>query len=276
MNVCRKRETEELKLSDLRFIQSSFTGDGVFRDKKADFETAYILKKQMKSLYPGGGYSVVGQIGKGDEEIGVLVSNEQEEKVYKPSKPAFSQVKGYIEVGDGKYIAVVKSALLMWLLYLLIAAAVIVGLVFLIKNFVPSNNGEPETTKPIGVIDPNAVLGNGEISVPVKTNTKGVQIKVPGITEMKLKAGTKEQNFVFSNPEENPCYFVIEIELSDTGEIIYTSNLLPPGYSISAFTMNKALEAGTYNAIVHVKTFSFDSEQRKLNNMDIKTTIIAS
>ena len=62
----------------------------------------------------------------------------------------------------------------------------------------------------------------------------------------------------------------------NTGEIIYTSNLLPPGYSISAFTMNKALEAGTYNAIVHVKTFSFDSEQRKLNNMDIKTTIIAS
>ena len=110
-------------MSDLRFIQSSFTGDGVFRDKKADFETTYILKKQMKSLYPAGGYTVVGQVGKGDEEIGVLVSNEQEEKVYKPSKPAFSCVKGYIEVGDGKYLAVVKSALLMWLLYLLIAAA---------------------------------------------------------------------------------------------------------------------------------------------------------
>ena len=103
-----------------------------------------------------------------------------------------------------------------------------------------------------------------------------MNIKINGIPEMKLKAGTKEQTFVFSNPEENPCYFVIEIELADTGEIIYTSNLLPPGYSISAFTMNKALEAGTYNAIVHVKTFSFDSEQRKLNNMDIKTTIIAS
>ena len=44
-------------MSDLRFIQSSFTGDGVFRDKKADFETTYILKKQMKSLYPAGGYT---------------------------------------------------------------------------------------------------------------------------------------------------------------------------------------------------------------------------
>ena len=57
----------------------------MFRDKKADFETTYILKKQMKSLYPAGGYTVVGQVGKGDEEIGVLVSNEQEEKVYKHS-----------------------------------------------------------------------------------------------------------------------------------------------------------------------------------------------
>ena len=36
-------------MSDLRFIQSSFTGDGVFRDKKADFETTYILKKQMNT-----------------------------------------------------------------------------------------------------------------------------------------------------------------------------------------------------------------------------------
>lgn len=263
-------------MADLRFIQSSFTGDGIFRDKKRDFEAKYILKKQMKNLYPAGGYTVVGQIGKGNEEIGVLVSNEKEETVYKPCKPAFSGVKGYIEVGEGKYIAVVKSMLLMWLLFMLAAAAIIVGLAFLIKTFVPSGEDDVTTTSPIGVIDPNAVLGDGSISVPEKIDTKGAQIKINGIPEMKLKAGTKEQTFVFSNPEENPCYFIIEVELSDTGEIIYTSNLLPPGYSISAFTMNRALEAGTYNAVVHVKTFSFDSEQRKLNNMDIKTTISVS
>ncbi len=275
MNVCKNR-TEERILADLRFTQSSFTGDGVFRNRKSGFETKYILKKQMKNLYPAGGYTVVGQIGKGNEETGVLVFNEKEETVYKPCKPAFSCVKGYIEVGEGKYIAVVKSALLMWLLFMLVAAAVIVGLAFLIKTFEPSGEDDITTTSPIGVIDQNAVIGDGSISVPDKIDTKGAQIKINGIPEMKLAAGTKEQNFVFSNPEENPCYFIIEVELSDTGEVIYTSNLLPPGYSISAFTMNRALEAGTYNAIVHVKTYSFDSEQRKLNNMDIKTTIVAS
>ena len=80
-------------MSDLRFVQSSFTGDGVFRDKKADFETAYILKKQMKSLYPGGGYSVVGQIGKGDEEIGVLVSNDRRKRYISRASLRFPKLK---------------------------------------------------------------------------------------------------------------------------------------------------------------------------------------
>lgn len=129
---------------------------------------------------------------------------------------------------------------------------------------------------PAGVIDQNAILGEGEISVPDKTKTRGRQIKVYGIPELPLAANTKEQSFVFSNPEENPCFFVIEIELSDTGEVIYTSNLLPPGYSISKFTLNRELAAGTYPATIHVKTYSFDKEQRKLNNMDLKTTIVVS
>ena len=90
-----------------------------------------------------------------------------------------------------------------------------------------------------------------------------------------MVAGQREQPYVFSNPENNPCFFVIEMELADTGEILYTSNLLPPGYSISKFTLNRPLEAGTYNVILHYKPTTFDQEQRPLNNMDIKTTVIA-
>ena len=67
-------------MSDLRFIQSSFTGDGVFRDKKADFETTYILKKADEKPLSCRRLYRCRQVGKGDEEIGVLVSNEQEKR----------------------------------------------------------------------------------------------------------------------------------------------------------------------------------------------------
>ena len=168
------------------------------------------------------------------------------------------------------------GGLLRWLLFALLIAALIIGLIFLLKSVIPTGGDGGTTTPPAGVIDQNAVLGEGEISIPDTTKTRGRQIKVYGIPELPLAANTKEQSFVFSNPEENPCFFVIEIELSDTGEVIYTSNLLPPGYSISKLTLTRALAAGTYPATIHVKTYSFDKEQRKLNNMDLKTTIVVS
>lgn len=185
-------------------------------------------------------------------------------------------VVGYIETEADKFIAIVKDRLLLWLLFALLIAALIIGLIFLLKSVIPTGGDGGTTTPPAGVIDQNAVLGEGEISIPDKTKTRGRQIKVYGIPELPLAANTKEQSFVFSNPEENPCFFVIEIELSDTGEVIYTSNLLPPGYSMSKFTLNRELAAKAYPATIHVKTYSFDKEQRKLNNMDLKTTIVVS
>lgn len=257
------------------FTAVPVNGDGVYNQKKNKFSVVYYKRKQMNELYPAGGFSVVGQIGKGNEEIGVVVFGEGQVPVYAVSKLPHAKVLGYVKVGENEYLAVVKDVLLLWLLWILLAAAVLVCLAFLLKTVLPTG-AEPETTtRAPGVIDANAVLGEGELSIPEKVDVSGRNITVNGVPEMHLVAGQREQNFVFSNPENNPCFFVIEMELADTGEIIYTSNLLPPGYSISKFTLNRPLEAGTYNVVLHYKPTTFDQEQRPLNNMDIKTTIIA-
>lgn len=265
-------------MADLTFRHlAGAVGEGVYKNSHSGFTVPYFKKKEIESRYPSGGYMVVGQIGKGKREIGNLLSDDgNSEKVYAATKMPHSAVVGYIEVEADKFIAIVRDRLLLWLLFALLIAALIIGLIFLLKAVIPTGGSGGETTAPAGVIDQNAVLGEGELSIPDKTNTKGRQIKVNGIPELTLAANTKEQDFVFSNPEENPCYFVIEIELSNSGEVIYTSNLLPPGYSISHFTLNRELAAGTYPAVIHVKTYSFDKEQRKLNNMDLKTTIVVS
>lgn len=247
----------------------------LYRNRKTKFTVPYITSSKMKTLYPAGGFTVVGQIGRGRDTAGTLRNEDKTETVYKTAKMPHSRVAGYVQVGTDEFVAVVRDTLLFWLLGILLFVLLCVLLGFLLRN-VSNGVGEPQTTNPAGVVDANAQLGEGELSVPAKTETKGKSIKINGIPTMELKAGQVEQNYVFSNPEENPCYFKIEIALRDSGEVLYTSDLLPPGYSISKFSLNRPLEAGTYNVVVHFYCYSFDQEQRPLNNMEIKTQITAS
>lgn len=258
------------------FTAISVNGDGVYKKKKQNFTVSYYKKKQIDQLYPAGGFSVVGQVGKGREEIGEVTCSEGKLPVYAVSKLPHAKIVGYIEVGENEYLSIVKDVLLLWLFWILLAAALLVGIAFLIKTVVPAGGTGETTTRPQGVVDDNAVLGPGDLSIPDKIDTEGRNITVNGIAKMNLKAGVREQNFVFSNPAENPCFFAYEVVLADSEEVIYTSNLLPPGYSISNFELNRPLEAGSYRTVIHVKTYTFDKEQRPLNNFDLKTTIVAA
>lgn len=251
-------------------------GSRQYRNRRTKFTAAYYTKNEIKDMYPAGGYSVVGQIGKGRTKQGELLSDGVGEPIYAVAKLPHSSIEGYIPVGEKEYVVIVKDVLLLWILFALLAALAIAALGFFIHQAVVANSvgGAPETsTNPKGVVDSNAQEGEGEWSVPDKIDTAGKNIKINGITDLKLKAGVREQNFVLSNPKENPCYFKYEIVLTGTDEVIYTSQLVPPGYAISKFSLNRALEAGTYRAVIHVKTYTFDKQQRPLNNFDMKTNV---
>lgn len=249
----------------------------VYRNKNTGFATGYYSVNDIKARFPDGGIRVAGQIKCGDDEIGSITVGDVSEKVYRVTSSKRYKITGYIELESGEFLVIKKDILAVIILLILLGLLLLAGLAVGITYGVRANTDvPPETTTDPRMIDTDAEWGEGYISVPEKIETEGRKIKVNGIPEMRLKADTLEQNFVFSNPQENPCYFVVEVELIDTGEIIYTSNLLPPGYSISKFRLNRTLKEGSYKAVVHYKTYTFDKEQRPLNNMDIKTTIKAS
>lgn len=251
-------------------------GSRLYRNGRTKFAAAYYTKNEIKDMYPAGGYSVVAQIGKGRTKQGELLSDGVSEPIYAVAKMPHSAIKGYIPVGEREYVVIVKDVLVLWILFALLAALIVAALGFFIHQAIAANGvgGAPETsTNPKGVVDANAQEGEGEWSVPDKIDTAGKNIKINGITDLKLKAGVREQNFVLSNPKENPCYFKYEIVLTETDEVIYTSQLVPPGYAISKFSLNRALEAGSYRAVIHVKTYTFDKQQRPLNNFDMKTNV---
>ena len=70
-------------------------------------------------------------------------------------------------------------------------------------------------------------------------------ITIPGMTGITMKSGQLQQTVDFYNPEQNACYFVLSLYLSDD-TLIYQSGFLAPGEHISEIMLNQALQRGVY------------------------------
>lgn len=122
-------------------------------------------------------------------------------------------------------------------------------------------------------IDPNAGAWNGSV-LPDKTeDTPAVGIKIPGYPSITLPADQQEVTVALLNPEGNPCYFTFELVLKDTGEVLYTSGLVPPGQAISNITLSRALSAGEYNAVIRITTTSLE-DGSAMNGANVETVLI--
>lgn len=68
----------------------------------------------------------------------------------------------------------------------------------------------------------------------------------------------------------NDVYF--DVELSDTGEIIYESPVIPRGSHLEEITLKKDLEAGTYDCILTYHLI--DEDQNTISTLTMGLTIV--
>lgn len=274
-------------MADFR-IKSDNRYSAFYRNDDTGFSVGYYTKKEMKDLFPGGGIRVVGQFGYGKKEdiIGSVTVDGAEEPVYRVRSAANKKVVGYLELENGTFIAVKKdiTALIIFfiILGLAILAALIAGITYAIRA--NANVDEPETTKPYGSLDGDQDEF-AELELPSKVDVSNKNVTIIGIPEMHLKAGQREQNFVLSNSAQNEgiCFMEFTIYIDKNGdkkidagdEKIYQSGLVRPGYSISKFSLDRALDAGEYNVLVMEQPYSYDQARTPLNNMVVSTKIIA-
>lgn len=80
-------------------------------------------------------------------------------------------------------------------------------------------------------------------------------IAVPGFERLVLKSGQKSQDVLLFNPENNKCFFVIEI-LTAEGESLFKSGLLEPGKALYQIELSKTLEAGSYDAVLRYSCYA--------------------
>jgi hypothetical protein len=80
---------------------------------------------------------------------------------------------------------------------------------------------------------------------------------------------------VMGNAAANNFPFWFTVTLSDTGEIVYTSSLLPVGSALAEIVLDKDLDAGTYPAVV---TFHMvdDAGEEVESNMGINIMLIVN
>lgn len=126
-----------------------------------------------------------------------------------------------------------KKRLVFWI----IAAVIIIILLLCLRccgkdGGSTPEQGAPETTAP------------GLDFIPADDEAPRM-IQIPATTGIYMRAGQLEQTVDFYNPEDNNCFFVLSLYLSDN-TLLYKSDMLSPGERVTDITLSVPLERGIY------------------------------
>lgn len=90
------------------------------------------------------------------------------------------------------------------------------------------------------------------------------RIEIPGFQGISLTSGQLNQKVNFYNPQNNNCYFIISIYLSDDTKI-FESDYIAPGETIEDIMLLQPLQKGLYkNCLLQYRCFSL-SDKTELN-----------
>lgn len=142
---------------------------------------------------------------------------------------------------------------------------IVVLLVIMLIFLLFSCRGNTKTDNAI-ITTQNSKLDFEPVNDEIKT------IKIPGTNGINLKADSINQSVYFYNPNENNCYFVIELYLSDNS-LIWRSNWLKPSESITNIELLEPLQKGIYKNCELVYNCYSINEKKPLNNGKVKIEI---
>ncbi len=121
--------------------------------------------------------------------------------------------------------------------------------------------------------DPNASDWNGALTGEDYDTELSGGIRIPSFSSFTIPKNEETVSITLMNPADNPCYFTFYIVLQDTGEVLYTSGLVPPGQAITSVTLNRTLKAGEYNAIIQIAATSLE-DGSAMGGANVKTVLI--
>lgn len=222
--------------------------------------------KQMKYLYPQGGYSVAGEVLKkrGGDRSNFITSQKEERLYIQPPgtypKP-FYKSSVFLPYKDTFVVAKKRN-----LTFFLLSCATIMCVVMATVLIYSYWQNKPD-------IDPGASKYSAGLERPEEMDTSS--ILVPGYDDWSMQAETDKIYIALLNPEDNPCYFKFTVTLDEDKEVLFQTKLVPPGNAVKEVELPYILKQGIYPVTVTIESYSLNDPRQKLNGADVKTRIIA-
>lgn len=217
-------------------------------------------KKALKKSTMGS-YQIVGAVGEGlTKPEGQYLYGVEERFYYSPKQSAMGhKTVGYIQVGDGKYFAVVKKSkrLIFILFVIMLLALTLAGSLFMEKMNGLIDQAAMDFTPPEGL----------------DVDGSGSSIGIPGYSKVYVEAGTDIANVTLWNPKSNPCYFRYTL-ITEDGEVLYESGLIPPGKAVSEIKLSKRIPEGEQNITMNIDTFSLEDHETPMNGGSIACVLV--
>ena len=138
--------------------------------------------------------------------------------------------------GAGFYIGIVIAALAL-------VAALVVG-AFLFLN--STQIGESYRSGKLGQLDGKS---EAEIRAELDRIVEEGMFNISIARTVYMDTGNSEGEFRIENSPANRYDMQVDIALADTGEVIYSSDVIEPNYHIQYARLDTVLPAGTYNCI---------------------------
>lgn len=124
--------------------------------------------------------------------------------------------------------------------------------------------------------------GKGVVFEPNSTQVQGYvgtnlpEIAIPGWSAIKLPSGVTEADVSLHNPEANQGYYDLSftVKLADSGEVVFSTGPIEPGYKCTHVTLTRELEPGKYEAVIFVQPYLRDENQTPTNNAELEILLI--
>ena len=114
--------------------------------------------------------------------------------------------------------------------------------------------------------DPNAALGSFEGKSQEEIQAELNRVVEEGMFNISINpnvvmaTGSDEAELRIENIAANHYLMRVEITLDDTGEALYTSGMIEPGYYLQAVPLNVVLEKGIYAATAVFTAYDMKTE----------------
>ena len=114
------------------------------------------------------------------------------------------------------------------------------------------------------IIDGNLPMANFPFETdqtPTASQTLIYDIMIHGIENIQIPAGTADIAINLENPASNPSYFLFELRIIETSELLYRSEEVKPGESVQQVTMFREMEKGVYKAVLMIYNYSLEGKE---------------